>query len=166
MSTSPYAPPPVHSYASSGPAAKVRPTSVTVIGILAIAFGLWGFFGGLVSMAFMYAVQNMDGMPPNPVMEAMYDGPYGLFMNVVGVLGLIIAIVLVVAGGLLLAMKKAGRTLAFLYAFYTIVMAVLTPIFMTIFVLMPMMQNAGNGPEAAGAIGGVIGGIVGVLSLV
>jgi hypothetical protein len=79
-------------------------------------------------------------------------------------LGLVAAVVLVLAGVGLLMSKAWGRVLSIVYAIYAIVAAVVGWIASYFFVVAPLMERAAKmpaSPEQAGAIGGAIGSLFG-----
>lgn len=148
-----FAPPPI---------ANSKPTSVTVFGILNIAFALLGLCGlaGSIAMFFIPIDPNL----PNPAIELMQGNTaYRAFMIVSIPLGFISTIVLVVGGIGLLTWKKYGRTASIIYGWYAIISMIIGTVVSWVLVFMPMLQQAqqANGPEQAGAIGGIIGGSVG-----
>ncbi len=160
MSNSPYDPPsqpPVQSAPTTG----VRPTSVTVLGVLSLAFGIMGFFGTILSLVMMLGVQDAQGMK-NPILEAMNQSEaYRTFLWISTGLGIVVSLLLIVVGIGLLNMWKLGRTLGISYAWYTIIMTVVSTFMTFQFVLLPVMRAGGEGPERIAGIAGAIGGLVG-----
>lgn len=116
----PYATPPV-------PMPPRRPTSVTVIAIIAI---IWG---GIAVLAMMCAVPQYMGVQfaPNPVMDAVRKDPVLLGYHIASmVIGLALGITLLTGGIMSLSLNPMGRTLLMVYAWGNIVttipMAILT----------------------------------------
>lgn len=156
----PVAPPP--------PKPGVRPTSITVFGILNLVFAVMGFFGTCIGMVPMFLLPKLSTsmeLPPNPVFDVMQESrAYFGFMVVSMCLGMIAAIVLGVAGMGLLKMRSWGRKLSIGYGVYAIFAVIAGTIANFVWLVEPLMEQAGRpgaGPEAAGAIGGMIGGTVG-----
>jgi hypothetical protein len=142
----------------------VRPTSVTVFGILNLLFGVLGFCGTLGSGAMMFLMPQNPNVR-NPVLELMANSPgYRLFNQVSIGLGLVATIVLIAAGIGLLKMKPFGRLLSIGYSMYAIAGGVVGLAMSYVFLIQPLMEQAGavgGGPEQAAAIGGAIGGLFG-----
>lgn len=135
-----------------------RPTAVTVIGILNIVFG------ALALMCLPFAIigflaPRMGGQ--NIMLDIMDQSPFFKFWNIgMTAMGLLVAIVLIVAGIFLLMMKEMGRLMTIGYGFYGITMSVINTAVSAIFMVGPMMaqMNQGGSPEAAGAsVGGMLG---------
>lgn len=144
------------------PIANSKPTSVTVFGILNIAFALLGLCGLAVSIAMFFI--PIDPNLPNPAIELMQGNTvYRAFTLVSIPLGLISTIVLVVGGIGLLNWKRYGRTASVVYGWYAIISMIIGTVVSWVFVFIPMFQQAqqGDAPAQAGAIGGIIGGTVG-----
>ncbi len=142
--------------------ANNRPASVTIFGILNIAFALLGLCGlaGSIAMFFIPVDPDMS----NPAIEMMQGNTaYRAFMIVSIPLGFIATIVLAIGGVGLLTWRKYGRTASIYYGWYTIVSMIIGTVVNWVFLFAPMLQQAqqANGPEQAGAIGGIIGGSVG-----
>ncbi len=147
---------------SSFPTGNPKPTSVTVFGVLNIAFGLMGLCGVAFSSVIFFIPADAAG--PNPILQLMEEYPlYRTFMMVSVGLGLIATLVLIVAGIGLMQFKAYGRLLSLGYAFYAIVSGLVGTVVNFVFVVMPLMEKLGDGPEAAGAMGGMIGGTIGGL---
>lgn len=137
-----------------------RPTSVTVFGVLNIAFAAFGFIGTLASMALFM----MPGNSSNPVLKIMQDSPaYAAWIKVSIPLGLLACGALLAAGIGLMLLKPWARQLTIGYAIYALGFGVIGMVVNFLFLIRPMLQQAReqHGAEAAGAIGGAIGGSVG-----
>jgi hypothetical protein len=144
------------------PAPATRPASAAVFGILNILFGVIGLCGTVFSAALFFAPQASG---QNPVLEIMAENTlYRVFMQVSIVLGVFAALVLIISGIGLLQLKPYGRTLAIIYGVYAVVAGVVGMIVNFVFIVGPLLQQAGDspaGPEQAAAIGGAIGGTFG-----
>ena len=137
-----------------------RPTTVTVFGILNIAFAILGVFGIFASFALLSA----SAMSNNPVVTIIRDNPaYAAWMKISIPLGILSCVLLLAAGIGLLLLKEWGRKLSIAYAIYAIVFGIAGTVLNFVFLTRPMLERASQqqGPEAAGAMGGAIGGSVG-----
>ena len=137
-----------------------RPTSVTVFGILNIAFAAFGVFGLIASIALFFISTDSN----NPVIKIMHENPaYAAWLKVCIPLGVLSCSALLVAGIGLLRLTSWARTLSIVYAIYAIVFGIIGPAVNFFFIIRPMLEQARqqHGPEAAGAIGGMIGGTIG-----
>ncbi len=146
------------------PAAGVRPTMLTVLGIMNILLGVLGSFGLMMAAAMLAMPRVFQIGGPNPVLDAMQaSGPYRTFTIVATVLGLLSIIVLIVSGIGLLQMRRYGRTLALGYSVYALLAGVVGLIVNVAFVFAPMMQNLQGlpAPQRVGAIAGMAGGVIG-----
>ena len=137
-----------------------RPVSVTVFGILNIVFAVLAVLAmiGTIAMFSMPAASN------NPVVRIMRESPaYAAWLKLTIPLGLLACIVLLAAGVGLLRLKSWARKVSIGYAIYAIAFGLLGIVVNFIFLLRPMLEEAGRrqGPEAAGAIGGAVGGTIG-----
>ena len=137
-----------------------RPTSVTVFGILNIAFACFGVLGILASIALF----NLPASSGNPVVKIMQDNPtYAAFMKISILLGIFSSLAMLAAGIGLLMLKGWGRYLSIGYAIYAILFGIVGVVMNFLFLVRPLLERASQqqGPEAAGAIGGAIGGSFG-----
>jgi hypothetical protein len=137
-----------------------RPVSVTVFGILNIAFAAFGVFGIFTTLALF----SMEGAAANPVLKIMRENPaYAGWLKITIPLGVLACAALLACGIGLLMMKRWARKLAIGYGIYAIVFGLIGVIVNFVFLFRPLMQEAAQrqGPEAAGAIGGAIGGTAG-----
>lgn len=148
-------------------AMAIRPTAVTVFGILNLVFAGMGLFGlccGIIPLLTMNSIQAMPNQPPNPVLELMKENQaYFVFIVVTMVLGLVATLVLACGGYGLLKMRPWGRHLSIVYAVYTILAGIVGLIANWFWLFTPLMEQArqASGPEQAGAIGGLVGGVCG-----
>ncbi|MFW5739709.1 MAG: hypothetical protein ACOC1F_05025 [Myxococcota bacterium] len=136
-----------------------KPSSVMVFGVLNLLFAVLGFFGTIGSVLVLLGM-NTD----NPVHVIMQESAvYRAFMYVSVPLGLIFIGMLALAGVGLLMSKPWGRTATIVYAIYAIVMGLIGSLFSTVFLVVPLLEQASHasGPEAAGAVGGAVGGLFG-----
>ena len=150
MSQNPFEPTTTQHFGQPGPVApqsSSTPTVLMVFGILNIIFGALGLCGSIFGVIGMLAPQ-----PPgdaNPVMKAM-ENPVYETINMVNVgLGFIFAVVLLVAGILLLKRNPMGRTLSMVYAVYSMISVVVGLAVFFAFVYGPLAEavEAEVGPE-------------------
>lgn len=137
-----------------------RPTSVTVFGILNIAFAAFGVFGLIFSIALFFLPADSN----NPVIKLIHEIPgYAMWLKICIPLGVLSCLVLLAAGIGLLCMKSWARIFSIAYAIYAIVFGIIGMVINFIFMVQPMLEQAKQqqGPEAAAAIGGAIGGTIG-----
>jgi hypothetical protein len=137
-----------------------RPPTVTVFGILNIAFAVLGVFGMFATLALFSA----SAMSNNPVVSILRDNPtYAAWMKITIPLGILSCVLLLIAGIGLLALKEWARKLSIGYAIYAILFGILGVALNFAFLTRPMLEQASQkqGPEAAGAMGGAIGGSLG-----
>lgn len=121
----PYATPPFR-------APPRRPTSVTVIAILAI------IFGSLAVLAMLCAAPQYMGLQfaPNPVMDAIRKDPVLLTFHIAALMiGLVLGVLLLTGGIISLSLKPPGRKMLLAYAWgyiaWTIPSTVLTVLVVT-----------------------------------
>ncbi len=142
-----------------------RPTSVLVLGVLNLVFGVIGVLGMFGSAAILLGMNPSN--PMNRILESSDFYRYYLWGSFV--LGLFAVIVLLAAGVGLVMSKAWARPAAIGYGIYAIAMGLVGQIVNAVFVVGPLlnMASAGGGPEnigaAAGAIGGTLGGCVGLV---
>lgn len=136
-----------------------RPTSVTVFGILNIVFGALALICTPFSLAFLFV--------PNPAMEtpamAAFANPaYRAWTLAMGVAGMGVSVLLIVAGIGLLKCRPWGRKISIGYAVYTIVASLVGAAVSAIMLASVANSASGGSPETgvmlAGGIGGTIGG--------
>ena len=134
------------------------PTSVKVLGILGIIFGILGLLCTPLALANLF--MPAEGAPGIEI----YQAPVmRIFTMVSVVVGVVMSLVLLIAAIGLLNLKRWARGLALFYGWFAIIWGVLATIF-NVFMIMPMIQEMtpDGGPEAVGGmIGGIIGGACG-----
>lgn len=132
---------------------SARPTSVTVFGVLSIVFG------GLALLC--TPINLVTANMPNPMFNIPGFRAWTIFSSI---LGMAAAIWQLSNGIGLLRLKPWARTGSMAYAWFAIVMGVVSMTVMLV-LLLPRMGAATGGSSdpamAAGMIGGVIGGTVG-----
>jgi hypothetical protein len=136
-----------------------RPMTLTVFGILNIAFGALGVLCTPFSLFGLLIRPDAR----NPLAQVIQDNLfYRYWMIGSVVMGVIASAVLLTAGIGLLRMQNWGRLVSLGYAVYAIV-AGLAGIVVTLVVLLPALKPQGNSDPAAmaGMIGGVAGGLIG-----
>lgn len=143
-----FPPPPGLPYATPEiPAPSPRPTSVTVLAIIAIVFGSLAVLGTLCSLFPYLGVQ----FTPNPVIDATRKDPLLLGYNLVSlVLGMVLGAVLLVGGISSLSLKPIGRRLMMGYAVVYLVISIPSAI-LNVAVITPRLlnhvQNLGSNPQ-------------------
>jgi hypothetical protein len=136
-----YQPPFQPDYRSYVPPLSLRPTSVTVIAILAIIIGSISVLGLLCSAPQYMGVRFG---PPNPVVDAVHDDPVLFwFMMLSMAFGTVLAIAQLWGGIGALSLKPSARTALIWYAILYMVMGVLGLI-LNIVVINPRMQQIVN----------------------
>ncbi|HEX8204058.1 MAG TPA: hypothetical protein VF590_26515 [Isosphaeraceae bacterium] len=165
----PYEPPRMEPERTGPPSGTIRPTAVTVFGILNLVFGGLGLACTPVNLMFLF----MPAPPPgrNIAVDLMTSSPtYRATIIVFSVLGMAAAAVEIVAGIGLLRLRPWGRTLSLGFASYSIVAIVVGLAVNYVFLIRPLLAaaRAANNPAATGgAVGGVIGGLAsGVIGLI
>ncbi len=149
----------------SPPASDDKPIYVQVLGIINLVFAAMG----MCSLVFSTAIFTTDIIPqnanvPNPTLELFANNlGYRIFMIIGFGLGFIFSVVLAVGGVGLLKWRRYGRSATIAYAWYSIVMGVVSFGVNAFFVFGPMIRQAqqAQGAQSAAAVGGAIGGIVG-----
>lgn len=136
-----------------------RPSSVLVLGILNLIFGVIGVFGMFGSAAILLGMNPAN--PMNRILEA--SDFYRVYLWSSFVLGFFATIVLIAAGIGLITSKGWARPATIAYAGYAIVMGLIGQIINAVFVVGPLMNSAsaGAGPETIGATAGAVGGMIG-----
>lgn len=134
---------------------RVRPTPVTVFGILNIVFGGLGLLCTPLAIAALW-------IPQQPGMSQL--GPAMMAYTIVGyIVGFFCAILLLAAGIGLLYQKRWARQCSYGYGWFAIVWGIIG-IILTVVMMASGMGAAGGGPEETAAqVGGVIGGMCGGL---
>lgn len=143
---------------------RPRTTAVTVFAILAICWGGMGLLGDLMRLALtlLRSVSSAGIGASNPITSAMEsDATYQLFMKIFLPFDILMPIVLILAGVGMLKLKSWGRHLAIAYSVVAIVL-VFGRIYMTVAVVMPMMQRTLDTGDPALALGLKIGTFAGV----
>jgi len=133
-----------------------RPASVAVFAILNIAFAVMGILSTMGTMALFFGT---SAGADNPYLQAIHSsGVYAIWMKLIMVLGLVVSVVLFVAGLGLMKVLPWGRTLSIAYGVYEIVIVLMGVIMNYIFLLQPMMAQANQeqGPQAAATAGKAI----------
>jgi hypothetical protein len=149
----------------ASPTTGTRPTSVTVFGVLNLVFAALGLCGLCFGVIPLLAMQSIPNQPPNPVLELLQENQaYYVFTIVSMALGFVATVALGLAGYGLLNMRPWGRHLSIVYAVYAIIAGIVGMIANWIWLIGPLMEQAGAagaGPEQAGAVGGAVGGMFG-----
>lgn len=112
-------PPPVDMLQYATPLPKPRPTSVTVIAIIAIVFGGMGVLGGFCALPQFLGVN----FGPNPMAQSRGLLIYSIVNTGVG---FVLAIVELFGGIGMLSLKKAARKALVWFAIATIVVSLIT----------------------------------------
>jgi hypothetical protein len=138
--------------------ARQRPTSVTVLGVINIIFGVLGATSSLGSLSLLVsgAGEQAQGAaaPESPVFEAW---------SVASVpLGLLAAAAIIAAGIGFFMLRPWARILAIGWSIYTIVMVIAGIAMAYIFVVAPMMAEAETtvAPAIAATAGGLCCGVI------
>jgi hypothetical protein len=146
----------------------MRPTVVTVLGVLNIVFGGLGLLTSLVNLI----------LPNTPLYRQLGKGNMAIdfmnrseafqsYMQVASILGVVGSVVLIVAGIGLLKMRPWSRPLSIAYAVFAIVSGIVGTVvtYQTVFV--PMIEQAATPQEriiaTSASIGGIGGGFAGLL---
>jgi hypothetical protein len=140
-----------------------RPTGVTVFAILNVLFGLTGILGVILSWAILMLGDRIN-LGPNPVMDALRDNEaFRLYNLVMGAIGLGFSVALLASGFGLLKMRSWARTVALVYAVYTIFATVIGAFANYQFIYRPVMERAAGqqNAEQLAIISGMIGGFAG-----
>lgn len=149
-----------------------RPTSVTVLGILNIVFAIFGIIGSIIAVPMFFLMKKPDAatLAQQPGLKIMYENPGFLFWTQATlVLGVIMTIVLGVAGIGLLNMRPWGRTLSLAYGIFAIVFALLGLVVNFIFLVQPLLAQADRlGPQGriaaiVGSVASIMGGVGGMI---
>ena len=139
-----------------------RPSILTALGIINIAFAAMGMLGILISAVSSSLMDPRNSS--NPVVRIMHENPdYQTFQRVGMVIGFPAAIVLLIAGIGLLQMQPWGRYLTIVYAIYGALMGVTSAVINYLWLFRPLLEQfADKGPAGqAVAIGGAAGTVLG-----
>lgn len=143
-----FPPPPGLPYATPEmPVPSPRPTSVTVLAIIAIVFGSISVLATLCSLFPYLGVQ----FTPNPVIDATRKDPFLLGYNVASLLlGMVLGAVLLAGGISSLSLRPIGRRLMMGYAVVYLVISIPSTI-LSLAVIVPRLldhvQNLGSNPQ-------------------
>ncbi len=115
-----------------------RPTSVTVIAVLAIIFGSLAVLGALCVLPQSFGLS----LRPNPTMDAVRNDPILLSFSIFNqVIQLVFGVVLLITGISALSLKQWARVWMLRYAVAFLVFSILTTI-LNITVIHPRLQKA------------------------
>ena len=165
MSINPYQPP-AAVIEPLDPSLPVRPTAVTVFGVLNLLFGTFGVCCLGFSAATMFMSFGPEMTKENVPLQLMEESPlYRNFNRMEMVLGIVASMVLIVAGIGLLRLRPWGRKLSIGYGTYAIAMDVFTSIVNLGFVFPILFQKAeaASGLAVAAVWIALAGGIAGSL---
>lgn len=137
-----------------------RPTSVTVFGILNIVFGALGLICTPFSLALLF-VPTESPVMNTPAMAAFNNPAYRAWTLSMGVAGMVVAVLLIVAGIGLLQCRPWGRKMSIGYAVYTMVMSLVSAGVSAVWLTSMAGGAAEGGPQAGAMLFGGIGGAVG-----
>jgi hypothetical protein len=137
---------------------RVRPTSVTVFGILNIVFGSLGLLCTPLAV-FALWIPQQPGAPQ--------IGPAMMAYTIIGyIVGFFCAILLLAAGIGLLYQKRWARRCSYGYGWFAIVWGIIG-IIVTAAMMASGMQGSGGPEETAAQVGGIVGGMCGgILGLI
>ena len=117
-----------------------RPTVLTVFAILNFVVASWAILGALLTFVMMLLPRNPA--MANPALDLMRENPtYGLYAKATLVIGVLAALVLIVAGTGLLMVRPWGRSLSIGYAVYAIFMALVNAVVSFTWLLEPMAEQ-------------------------
>jgi hypothetical protein len=128
---------------------KKKPPVITVFGILNIIFGGLGLLGaicgGLATFAFAQVTMPGPGNPPNPIKDMLeymdkHAPLYTTYMIFEIVIGLIMAVILIVAGIGLLKVRPWARWLSIAYAGVRLVL-ILVGLVLAILIFNPVLAD-------------------------
>jgi len=164
------------------PIYRQRPVAVLVMAILNFVFGglgllclTCGAIGFLAAASLLKSIPAPSGGGPNPAAEitGMFDSIPGYipYMITTTILGVVMAIVLIVAGVGLLNMRPWARWTCVVYSTYTILASLFT-LFYTVTVVNPairkwqidfMRRQGGFGPPPSSGVGDSVSALAGAL---
>jgi hypothetical protein len=121
-----------------------RPTVVTVFAILNLVFGGLGILGTPLALLMFYLPQR-PGAPPDLMTKLLKENETARYWFLgSGVVAMVAAAVLLVAGLGLLKMKPWGRRVSIGYAVFAIVMNVVGAVANYVLLVVPLMEAAGK----------------------
>jgi hypothetical protein len=130
-------PPPNDPLSYASPSRKARPTSVTVIAILAIIFASLVVLGTLCSLPQYLGVK----FSPNPVIDRVRDDSFLLAVSISSmVIGFALAVVELYGGIGLLSLRRSARSLMIGYAWTKLVISIIE-IGFTFLLVNPRMEK-------------------------
>lgn len=136
-----------------------RPTSVVVLGILNIVFGVIGMCGVCVGAFGLFSGNATEGLPP--FMVEIFEHPlYVIWTWVSFPISAVTTIMLLAGGVLLLQMRPEGRKLSLWYAWIALLMGLLGTGITLMLMLGPAlsaMSSSGDEMAAVMAISMLIG---------
>lgn len=154
--TGPYSPPPhalgygQYAYAPPGPR---RPTSVTVIAVFTIIFGILGLIGVTFQLVQVFIPQAFQFGAPNPVTDVMRTDPVIATWTVAtSAAGGVLAIVELAGGVGAMSLKPWARKALLTYAVAVILIGLIGVVFNFAIVLPRLSQIPQNRPEVKMAI--------------
>jgi hypothetical protein len=131
---------------------RIRPTPVTVFGILNIVFGSLGLLCTPLAIAALWIPQQPGAYQMGTAMMAY---------TIVGyIVGFFCAILLLAAGIGLLYQKRWARQCSYGYGWFAIVWGIIG-IIITVAMMASGMGGSGGAEETATKVGGVVGGMCG-----
>ena len=146
-----------------------KPTSLTVFGIINIVYGVMGVCG-VAAMSIQMALVDAQPQMDNPMIDLTNSPIYRGYTIVQLILNVLFTILLLVSGFGLLAGKPYGRTLSIVWSICSLIMGVIGIVFVTMFLIVPLMERANamdEGPEKMalmfGSIGAGVGGLCGMI---
>ena len=136
-----------------------RPTSVTVFGILNIAFAGWRLFWTIVGIAVFFA----PGGSNNPIIQRMHENnAYAAWCLLCIPVGCLSGTVQLMAGIGLLCLKSWARKLSIVYAIYAVVIGILTTAVNSMFMFQPALEHAQDRQAALLVMFGIVQGFIGI----
>lgn len=140
-----------------------RPTSVTVFGVLNIAFGILGILATAMNILSLAMLGTQAGSMPSGVFNPMSHPLMSLWMKINIPVGIVVNIVLVAAGIGSLRLRPWARKASILYAAFAIFVTIVGVIINSV-VMIPMMSGLDPAkPNSMAMMFGFIGGTVGAL---
>jgi hypothetical protein len=155
------------------PAPARRPATWTAFGIISIVYAVLTVISGLAGQAMMGSARMPgDGGPTvDPIREAIdRSETYRVFAEIALPVGLVAALVLLVAGIGLLRARGWGRVLSLAYGWFSLATGVVTAVVTWIFISSPLLQRGMAATEDAerivlvtAAVAGAIGSVVSLM---